>query len=174
MEITSKIAGKAEEHKAPRSVFNAMLRGALLRCPNCGEGRLFRRYLKVADHCPVCHEALHHHRADDAPPYFTTFIAGHLLVPLLIAFEVAFRPALWIHALVWVPVTLAHQQFRLGPACIDDEQRRRIARPHIGEALGFEFLGQIAPPDGGRARIIAVNGHHLIIAFARTIQRLRP
>ena len=107
VEITSKIAAKAEGHKAPRGVFNAMLRGARLRCPNCGEGRLFRRYLKVADHCPVCKEALHHHRADDAPPYFTIFIAGHLLVPLLIAFEVAFRPALWIHALIWVPVTLA-------------------------------------------------------------------
>ena len=107
VEITSRIAAVDEERKAPRRVFNAMLRGALLRCPNCGEGRLFRRYLKVADHCPVCNEALHHHRADDAPPYFTIFIAGHLLVPLLIAFEVAFRPSLWIHALIWVPVTFA-------------------------------------------------------------------
>lgn len=83
-----------------------MWRGARSRCPACGEGRLFRRYLKVADHCPFCHEALYHHRADDAPPYFTIIIAGHLLVPLLIAVEVALRPALWVHALIWVPVTL--------------------------------------------------------------------
>jgi uncharacterized protein (DUF983 family) len=106
-EIKSKPAAGVEAGKPKRSVFQAMFRGALGRCPACGEGRLFKRYLKVADHCPACNEALHHHRADDAPPYFAILIAGHLLVPLLIAFEVAFRPALWIHVAIWVPVTLA-------------------------------------------------------------------
>ena len=106
-EIKPKIAGAGAVPKPERSVFQGMLRGARGRCPACGEGRLFRRYLKVVEHCPVCQEALHHHRADDAPPYFTIVIAGHLLVPLLIAFEVAFRPSLWIHAAIWIPVTLA-------------------------------------------------------------------
>ncbi len=106
-EIKSNTAAADETSKPKRGVFQAMLRGALRHCPACGEGRLFGRYLKVADHCPVCNEALHHHRADDAPPYFTIFIAGHLLVPLLIAFEVALRPPLWVHAAIWVPVTLA-------------------------------------------------------------------
>jgi uncharacterized protein (DUF983 family) len=100
----------AEPDAAPkpeRGVVNAMWRGARGRCPSCGEGRLFARYLKVSDHCPSCGEALHHHRADDAPPYFTIFIAGHLLVPMLLAFERAFTPALWVHVAVWLPVTLA-------------------------------------------------------------------
>jgi uncharacterized protein (DUF983 family) len=61
----------------------------------------------VSAHCPSCGEALHHHRADDAPPYFTIFIAGHLLVPMLLAFERAFTPALWVHVAVWLPMTLA-------------------------------------------------------------------
>lgn len=106
-EIKPDLSGASSAPKPRRSVFQAMLRGALGRCPNCGEGRLFRAYLKVADRCPVCQEALHHHRADDAPPYFTIVIAGHVLVPLLIGFEVAFRPPLWVHAAIWVPVTLA-------------------------------------------------------------------
>jgi uncharacterized protein (DUF983 family) len=106
-EIKSKIAASSEAGKPKRAVFQAMLRGALGRCPACGRGRLFERYLKVADHCTVCNEAMHHHRADDAPPYFTIVIAGHLLVPLLIGFEAAFRPPLWLHAAIWVPVTLA-------------------------------------------------------------------
>ncbi len=96
--------GAAE--KPRRAVSQAMLRGARGRCPACGEGRLFARYLKVADHCPACREPLHHHRADDAPPYFTILIAGHLLVPLLIASEVLLRPPLWVHAAIWVPVTI--------------------------------------------------------------------
>jgi uncharacterized protein (DUF983 family) len=89
-----------------RKILPAMLCGALGRCPACGKGPLFARYLKVADHCGNCGEALHHHRADDAPPYFTILIAGHILVPALIAFEAAYRPALWLHVAIWAPITI--------------------------------------------------------------------
>ena len=92
--------------RPPRGIFPAMLKGARGRCPACGEGRLFRRYLEVADACPACGEALHHHRADDAPPYFTILIAGHLLVPLLLMFERALTPPLWLHIAVWGPFTI--------------------------------------------------------------------
>jgi uncharacterized protein (DUF983 family) len=102
------VAVPGEEPANPkRSVFQAMARGARGRCPSCGMGRMFSRYLKVADRCPHCAEALHHHRADDAPPYFTIFIAGHIIVPLLLAFETAFKPPLWLHALIWAPLTVA-------------------------------------------------------------------
>jgi uncharacterized protein (DUF983 family) len=92
--------------KPERNVWQAMWRGARGRCPSCGEGRLFGRYLKVADECPHCREALHHQRADDAPPYFTIVVAGHVIVPLLLASEVAFKPALWVHMLIWMPATI--------------------------------------------------------------------
>lgn len=90
-----------------RRILPAMLCGALGRCPACGKGRLFWRYLKVTDECGHCGEALHHQRADDAPPYFTIFIAGHLLVPMVLALESAYRPSLWLHAAIWIPVTIA-------------------------------------------------------------------
>jgi uncharacterized protein (DUF983 family) len=67
---------------------------------------MFRRYLKVADHCPRCGEALHHQRADDAPPYFTIAIVGHIVVGLMLAVEMAYRPPLWLHGALWVPLTL--------------------------------------------------------------------
>ena len=66
--------------KGSRPIFGSLLRGAALQCPACGTGAMFRRYLKVADTCPHCGEALHHHRADDAPPYFTIVIVGHIVV----------------------------------------------------------------------------------------------
>src|SRR5215510_1353587 len=84
----------------PRPVGTALLRGAMLKCPACGVGAMFRRYLKVADHCPRCGEALHHQRADDAPPYFT------IVVGLMLAVEMAYRPPLWVHGALWVPLTL--------------------------------------------------------------------
>ena len=94
--------------KAPgaRPIFASMLRGALLKCPACGVGGLFRRYLKVANTCPNCNEELHHHRADDAPAYFTIVIVGHVVVSLVLAVEMAYRPPIWLHMTLWLPLTL--------------------------------------------------------------------
>ncbi len=73
-----------------RSVSQALLRGFMLKCPACGVGALFRKYLKVSDDCPHCREALHHHRADDAPAYFIIVIVGHVVVSLVLAVEMAY------------------------------------------------------------------------------------
>jgi uncharacterized protein (DUF983 family) len=89
-----------------RPIFGSMLRGTRLKCPSCGEGGMFRRYLKVADACPACGEELHHHRADDAPAYFTIVIVGHIVVSLVLAVEMAYRPPLWVHAALWLPLTV--------------------------------------------------------------------
>ncbi|MGU3494247.1 DUF983 domain-containing protein [Xanthobacteraceae bacterium A53D] len=94
------------ETRRHREVKPAMLRGARGRCPHCGSGRMFNRYLKVADHCSSCGEAFYHHRADDAPPYVTILIVGHIVVPLLVMVEEAMRPDPWVHIALWVPLTL--------------------------------------------------------------------
>ncbi|MBI3435162.1 MAG: DUF983 domain-containing protein [Proteobacteria bacterium] len=91
----------------PRAIAQALRRGLLCRCPKCGTGRLFRAYLKVAEFCPACGETLHHHRADDAPAYFVILIVGHIVVPLALALETAWAPAMWIHVLLWTPLTVA-------------------------------------------------------------------
>jgi uncharacterized protein (DUF983 family) len=91
---------------APRDVWRAMLRGFGLRCPRCGLGLLFRKFLKVADCCSACGEELHHHRADDAPAYFTIVIVGHVVVGGVLWLERAYAPANWMHAAIWLPLTL--------------------------------------------------------------------
>lgn len=53
---------------------------------------MFEGYLTVRDHCPVCDEALHHHRADDGPAYMTIVVVGKLLTPLIYWVFVTFRP----------------------------------------------------------------------------------
>lgn len=84
----------------------ALVRGFFGRCPNCGKGRTFTRYLKVAESCSSCSEELHHHQADDAPPYFTIFIVGHIVVPLVLAVEHFWQPEIWVHFSLWLPLTL--------------------------------------------------------------------
>lgn len=88
---------------AKRDTMRAMWRGARHTCPNCGTGSLYARYLKVRDHCTSCGEALHHHRADDAPPYFTIFIVGHIAVAGVLAMEQAMKPSVWLHIVIWMP-----------------------------------------------------------------------
>jgi uncharacterized protein (DUF983 family) len=83
-----------------------LLRGMLGRCPACGEGKLFRAFVKVADRCPACGEDLHHHRADDFPAYLTIFLVGHLVVPLAMYVEIAYQPSYWFHTAVWAPLII--------------------------------------------------------------------
>lgn len=64
----------------PRPVGLAVRRGLAGRCPRCGEGRLYRAYLKVADACTVCGQDFTPQRADDAPAYLTMLIVGHFAV----------------------------------------------------------------------------------------------
>jgi uncharacterized protein (DUF983 family) len=89
-----------------RDFATAIRRGLASRCPNCGRGKLFRAFLKVADSCPACGEDLHHHRADDAPAYFVILLVGHIVVPLALLVETQFAPAYWIHLALWLPLTL--------------------------------------------------------------------
>ena len=60
-----------------------------------------RGYLKVREACPVCGEALHHHRADDGPAYLTILIVGHLMAPLMLFVFTRFRPDPLISASVF-------------------------------------------------------------------------
>jgi len=67
-------------------MLTGLTRGFQRHCPNCGQGHLFQGYLKVRPNCDVCGHDNGQYRADDAPPYFTILIVGHLIVAPLLAF----------------------------------------------------------------------------------------
>jgi len=92
---------------AQTTIGTALWRGLRGKCPNCGEGRLFRKFVKVADACDHCGEDFHHHRADDFPAYLVIILVGHIVVPLAMYVEVVYSPAYWIQAAVWLPLILA-------------------------------------------------------------------
>jgi uncharacterized protein (DUF983 family) len=108
MPISPGVAGRhgaSAEAPPERPVQQAVLRGAACRCPACGRGRIFSSYLKVEDTCRNCGEVLRHHRADDAPAYFTMVIVGHVIVAGLLAVEQAFAPPTWLQLAIWLPLT---------------------------------------------------------------------
>jgi uncharacterized protein (DUF983 family) len=119
----------------------ALLRGLQSRCPACGKGRMFRAFLKVSDHCPACQEELHHHQADDAPAYFDMLIVGHTVVPMVLAVETAFAPALWIHLALWIPLTLG---LSVG-----------LLQPIKGAIVGWQWANRMHGFDTVPARVVS-------------------
>ncbi|MBS0519986.1 MAG: DUF983 domain-containing protein [Proteobacteria bacterium] len=107
MDIQSTQRWRGRMTKPKANTGNGLLRGFLGRCPACGTGRLFRAFTKVADHCPACGEAFHHHRADDFPAYVVIVVVGHIVVPLAMIVEIAYQPSYWLHAAIWLPLVLA-------------------------------------------------------------------
>lgn len=86
--------------------FTAVRRGAALRCPNCGGDRILHRYLKVVDGCTRCGEPYGHLRADDAPPWLTILIVGHIVMPLLLYVEQTWHLPIPVQMAIWPPLTL--------------------------------------------------------------------
>jgi uncharacterized protein (DUF983 family) len=89
-----------------RDVAAAIKRGLAGRCPHCGVGGLFARYLKAVVACAHCGEPLDLHRADDLPAYLVILIVGHVVVGAMLAFETFGDYPMWLQILVWPTITL--------------------------------------------------------------------
>lgn len=84
----------------------ALGRGLLGRCPACGKRPLFKGFLRVVAACSNCTAPLGLARADDAPPYFTILIVGHIVVPAMVLLERSQQPPTWLMTAIFVPLTL--------------------------------------------------------------------
>lgn len=76
------------------------------RCPRCGEGRLFQGFLTVAKTCGVCGLDYSFADAGDGPAVFVILIIGFVVVGLALWLEVNFGAPLWLHLILWIPLTL--------------------------------------------------------------------
>lgn len=86
----------------PCPFMTGLARGLKHRCPQCGEGKLYKGYLKVEPTCAACGHDLSAYRADDGPAYFTILLIGHLLIAPILLFPVIWETSPWIV----VPVSL--------------------------------------------------------------------
>src|SRR5581483_2763968 len=132
----------------------ALARGFSMRCPNCGRGHLFGRFLKVVDHCEVCGESYTAQRADDFPAYLVIVVVGHIVVPALLAVAIAYDPPAWLQLSTWLPITLFASlgllqptkgaivalQWQTGMHGFEDARRRREAASAKDAALAPRAL----------------------------------
>jgi uncharacterized protein (DUF983 family) len=101
------VDSRTAEHSADRRpVWRSLRLGVSGLCPHCGSGALFSSYLEVVKGCGHCGEEFYHHRADDAPPYFTIFLLGHIVLPLALIVEFIWHPTLLVHLSLWIPLAI--------------------------------------------------------------------
>jgi uncharacterized protein (DUF983 family) len=96
-------------------------------CPRCGKGKLFNRFLSVAERCEVC--GLDYGKlaeAGDAPAVFVILALGAVIVGLALWVEVTYEPPIWVHLLLWLPLTAI-----LGVAALRPLKGLTIAHSYI-------------------------------------------
>ena len=102
-------AGPHDRRNRPgrcRRLATALGRGLLGRCPVCGKGRIFNGFLRVVPQCEHCGAPLGLARADDAPPYFTILIVGHIVIPAMLIMQKMADPPIWLLSAIFLPLTV--------------------------------------------------------------------
>lgn len=95
------------ETRTASPLLTGLKRGLLHRCPNCGDGRLYMRYLKVDPECEACGHELGAYPADDGPAYFTILLIGHLFVAPLLFFPWVWEaPPMLVAPLTLTPLAI--------------------------------------------------------------------
>ena len=99
---TNKIGSRETAAGEKRDLWSSLWRGF---CGRCGEGKLFRAFLKVDNRCSVCGLDFTPHRADDLPAYLVIVIVGHFVVPTALLIETDYSPPVALQLAIYLPLT---------------------------------------------------------------------
>jgi uncharacterized protein (DUF983 family) len=94
---------------------SSMKVGMTSRCPRCGEGPLFRGFLKIRDRCPNCRLSYAFADPADGPAYFVSTGIGILVFAFLLGWVLMSRPPIWLQLVVVIPMFLGAALASLRP-----------------------------------------------------------
>lgn len=94
------------QDKADFPAANSVSAGLAGRCPRCGTGRLFDGFVSVKPSCSNCGLAYNFADSGDGPAVFVIMIVGFIVVGLVLAVELAYQPPIWLHLILWLPLTV--------------------------------------------------------------------
>jgi uncharacterized protein (DUF983 family) len=134
------MSGAAGAHLSPRTELAAtnpnqkgqppIWRAALFAlCPECGAPGLFEGAARFRDRCPACGLDTGRYNVGDGPAAFLTMIIGALLIVAALLLDFALNPPLWVHVILWVPLTVAAVIYglRLAKAALLASEHQRQA-----------------------------------------------
>ena len=117
-----------EYHGLGVDAASAGLRG---RCPRCGEGKLFKGYVAMPERCSNCNLDYRFADAGDGPAVFVILFAGFVMIGLMFWVETAYEPPIWLHLVVFLPLTAL--------VCLG------LLRPLKGLLIGLQFRNKAEP-----------------------------
>jgi uncharacterized protein (DUF983 family) len=96
---------KMTDEAAPISALRA---GLACRCPRCGKGALYDGAftLTLRPACDACGLSYAFIDSGDGPAVFAIMILGFVVLGSALILEFKFSPPLWVHVVLWPPVTL--------------------------------------------------------------------
>lgn len=89
------------------SLWQAILRGAIFRCPRCGCGNVYQKYLTIQNKCDICDLQFSDYPCEDGPPYFTICLVGFFIVPLILWVDTIWELPIWFTTFVVLPLLIA-------------------------------------------------------------------
>lgn len=89
---------------APQPLLAAAALGA---CPQCSAPTLFVGPVRFAPSCRSCGLDFEQFNVGDGPAAFLTLIIGAVMVAMALVLELKVHPPLWLHILLWTPLTVA-------------------------------------------------------------------
>ncbi|WP_395672555.1 DUF983 domain-containing protein [Phenylobacterium sp.] len=92
----------SEDYRSP----STLIAGLRCRCPRCGQGRLFRSFLKIADRCEQCDLDFSFADPADGPAFFVMTGVGILVITVWAVWAVASNPPIWAQFAVVMPALL--------------------------------------------------------------------
>ena len=76
-------------------------------CPRRGEATLFAGPVRFSARCRACDLDYGQFNVGDGPAAFLTLIVGAVMVAMALTVELKLHPPLWVHLLLWTPLTTA-------------------------------------------------------------------
>lgn len=108
--------GQDDTDPSTRAAGPAIWRGFRCRCPNCGEGRLFRRYIEQVAHCAACKEPLAQYNVGLLLPLIVIMVVIFIIAFVMLALEINGWGNPLIYLVVLVPLSVLIPLLILPPA----------------------------------------------------------
>ncbi len=77
---------------------------------------MFSGYLSVVKQCSICNLDYEFADSGDGPAIFIMMIVGFIIVGGALFVEVVYQPPYWLHAIVWLPLSILLPLLLLRPA----------------------------------------------------------
>ena len=122
----TKLPGDKSAAKGQPPVWRAAL---FATCPECGTPGLFEGAARFRERCPSCGLDYGRYNVGDGPAAFLTLIVGALIIVLALLLDAAVRPPIWVHVVLWVPLTIVAVIYglRVGKAALLASEHQRQA-----------------------------------------------